>query len=135
MRIIILLLFSTTTFAQTSVGVMGGRSLNSDMNMIGISLNQKWDSTDISTGIAYMTPIQDFNKGAVMVNAQYHLKQFSLGGGISIKGRAQTKPFALATFRPLKHYPVRFFFKYSEMSRTLGVMFPLYIKKSTVSKD
>jgi len=127
--IIILLLISTTTFAQTSVGVMGGRSLNTDMDMFGISLNQKWDSTDISTGIAYMSPIQNFDKGSVMVNAQYHLKQFSLGGGISIKGRAQTKPFAMATFKPLKHYPIRFFFNYSETKRTLGVMFPLFIKK------
>ena len=127
--IIILLLISTTTFAQTSVGVMGGRSLNTDMDMFGISLNQKWDSTDISTGIAYMSPIQNFDKGSVMVNAQYHFKQFSLGGGISIKGRAQTKPFAMATFKPLKHYPIRFFFNYSEMKRTLGVMFPLFIKK------
>ncbi|MAU88717.1 MAG: hypothetical protein CMC40_02260 [Flavobacteriaceae bacterium] len=127
--IIILLLISTTTFAQTSVGVMGGRSLNTDMDMFGISLNQKWDSTNISTGIAYMSPIQNFDKGSVMVNAQYHLKQFSLGGGISIKGRAQTKPFAMATFKPLKHYPIRFFFNYSETKRTLGVMFPLFIKK------
>ena len=99
------------------------------MDMFGISLNQKWDSTDISTGIAYMSPIQNFDKGSVMVNAQYHLKQFSLGGGISIKGRAQTKPFAMSTFKPLKHYPIRFFFNYSETKRTLGVMFPLFIKK------
>ena len=132
MRIIILLLlFSTTTFAQTSVGVMGGRSLGNGADMFGISLNQKWDSTNVSTGIVYMSSFLHFDEGAVMVNAQYHLKQFSLGGGVSIKGRVKTKPFAIATFKPLKHYPIRFFFKFTEMKdgRTLGVMFPLYVKK------
>jgi len=126
---ILLLLVSTTTLAQTTVGVMGGRTLNMDKDMIGLSLNQKWDSTDISTGIAYMAPIENLNKGRVMVNGQYHFKQFSLGGGISIGGHADTKPFAMATIKPLKHYPIRFFFNYSKMKRTLGVAFPLFMKK------
>ena len=52
---ILLLLVSTTTLAQTTVGVMGGRTLNMDKDMIGLSLNQKWDSTDISTGIIHGT--------------------------------------------------------------------------------
>ena len=130
MRIIILLLLiSTTTLAQTTVGVMGGRTLNMDKDMIGLSLNQKWDSTDISTGIAYMTSIENLNKGRVMVNGQYHFKQFSLGGGISIGGHADTKPFMIATIKPLKQYPLRFFFNYSQMKRTIGVAFPLFIKK------
>ena len=68
---------------------MGGRTLNMDKDMIGLSLNQKWDSTDISTGIEnYVKPIENLNKGRVMVNGQYHFKQFSLGGGISIGGHA-----------------------------------------------
>ena len=55
---ILLLLVSTTTLAQTTVGVMGGRTLNMDKDMIGLSLNQKWDSTDISTGNITHTRIQ-----------------------------------------------------------------------------
>ena len=130
MRIIILLLLiSTTTLAQTTVGVMGGRTLNMDKDMIGVSLNQKWDSTNMSTGIAYMAPIENLNKGRVMVNYQVHLNQFSLGGGISIGGHADTKPFMIATIKPLKQYPLRFFFNYSKMKRTLGVAFPLFVKK------
>ena len=108
---------------------MGGRTLNMDKDMIGVSLNQKWDSTNISTGIAYMAPIENLNKGMVMVNYQVHLNQFSLGGGISIGGHADTKPFAMATIKPLKQYPLRFFFNYSKMKRTLGVAFPLFVKK------
>ena len=81
---ILLLLVSTTTFGQTTVGVMGGRTLNMDKDMIGLSLNQKYYPTDISVGNGYMGSIENLNKGRVMVNGQYHFKQFSLGGGISI---------------------------------------------------
>ena len=129
-KLLILLLFiSTTTIAQTSVGVMGGRAINTDMNMVGISLNQKWDSTNVSTGIAYMTSLENLNKGRVMVNYQVHLNQFSLGGGVSIGGKADTKPFAMITVKPVKQYPIRFIFNYSKMNQTLGVVFPLFIKK------
>tara|TARA_R100000008_G_scaffold86601_2_gene80400 strand:- start:4065 stop:4490 length:426 start_codon:yes stop_codon:yes gene_type:complete len=122
--IILLLLLSTTTFAQTTVGVMTGRALNVGDDMIGISLNQRYD-TIVSVGIAYMTPIENLNKGKVMVNSQYHFEQFSLGGGIIIGGHADTKPFAIATVKPLKEYPIRFFFNYSKMRKTVGIIFPL----------
>ena len=125
--LILLLLISTTTFAQTNIGVMSGRALNVGKDMIGISLNQKWDSTNISTGIGYMTPIQNLNKGMFMINSQYHFKQFSIGGGVGISGDkfTTTKPFAIATVKPLKDYPIRFFFNYSETKKTLGIIFPI----------
>ena len=56
-----------------------------------------------------------------MVNGQYHFKQFSLGGGISIGEVTLILNQPHKTIKPLKHYPIRFFFNYSKMKRTLGV--------------
>ena len=41
---------SMSVFGQTSIGVQSGVAVNVDKHMVGLSINQKWDSTNISTG-------------------------------------------------------------------------------------
>ena len=126
-----MLIGTMTVFGQTSIGVQTGVAVNVDKHMVGLSINQKWDSKNISTGIGYMTSTDNLGKGMFMINSQYHLNRFSIGGGVGLGGDrfTKTKPFVLTTYKPLKRYPLRFFFNYSEMRKTIGVMFPLIMKK------
>ena len=77
---------SMSVFGQTSIGVQSGVAVNVDKHMVGLSINQKWDSTNISTGIGYMTSTDNLSKGMFMINSQYHFNRFSIGGGVGLGG-------------------------------------------------
>ena len=50
MIIFFMLIGTMNVFGQTSIGVQSGEQhVNVDKHMVGLSINQKWDSTNIST--------------------------------------------------------------------------------------
>ena len=54
--------------------------VNVDKHMVGLSINQKWDSTNISTQVlVHMTSTDNLSKGMFMINSQYHFNRFSIG--------------------------------------------------------
>ena len=131
--IIFFMLIGTMTLSgQTSLAGLSGVVVNADYKpVVGLTIGHKWNSTNISSGVGYLSPADNLGKGMFMFNSQYNFNRLSIGGGISLSGDrfATTKPFAMTTYRLFKRSPVRVGFIFSKTRRTVGVMIPLIIKK------
>ena len=127
--LIFTLLFTQIVNAQSMVGVMGGYNFGMEKEMVGLSINKKVPKIEeMQLGMVYMTPIDNLDKGTVMVNYQMQIFDFSLGGGVGVPLMDNQKifPFLLLTYKPFKRSPIKIFLNSTEKRQVVGLAYPIW---------
>ena len=127
--LIFTLLFTQIVNAQSMVGVMGGYNFGMEKEMVGLSINKKVPKIEeMQLGMVYMTPIDNLDKGTVMVNYQMQIFDFSLGGGVGVPlmENQNVFPFLLLTYKPFKRSPIKIFLNSTEKRQVVGLAYPIW---------
>ncbi len=139
------ILFTSYSFSQAHIGVMGGYDLENNHSQIGVGLNYMLLPKVSLGGMVMMSDLESNSKMMLMLNGKYHFGKISLVAGVmnmemhdmdmsmnmnmtSMYGsdERETEPYFGIEYKPFKNNKLKVYFNYSDMMQSIGLMLPVF---------